>query len=77
MTDVKMPLSRHGWLNLACLKAVGGEGGKRVLKCPFCNEDDFDIIGLKIHLLAGHCKVFDNVHINWKQPQNAEGKEPL
>ena len=27
--------------------------------CPFCKEGDFDLIGLKNHLLSGHCKIFD------------------
>ncbi len=29
------------------------------MRCPFCNEDDFDLIGLKIHFLRGHCEVFE------------------
>jgi hypothetical protein len=27
--------------------------------CPFCNEHDFDLIGLKNHLISGHCNVFN------------------
>jgi len=30
-----------------------------LVKCPFCLEDDFDLIGLKNHLLKGHCDVFN------------------
>jgi len=26
--------------------------------CPFCSEGDFDLIGLKMHLLAGWCEPF-------------------
>ena len=26
--------------------------------CPFCEEDNFDLIGLKIHLL-NHCSIYD------------------
>jgi len=29
------------------------------MKCPFCEEDSFDLIGLKHHLL-NYCEVFDN-----------------
>jgi hypothetical protein len=30
--------------------------------CPFCGEDDFDLIGLKFHhLLAGHCDVWSEL----------------
>ena len=28
------------------------------IKCPFCGEDDFDLIGLKNHLLC-HCEEFE------------------
>lgn len=28
--------------------------------CPFCGEDDFDLIGLKLHLLRW-CKKFDDL----------------
>lgn len=30
------------------------------MKCPFCDEDDFDAIGLKAHLFRW-CEVFSNV----------------
>jgi len=29
------------------------------ISCPFCKEDDFDLIGLKGHLLNGRCEVFN------------------
>lgn len=29
--------------------------------CPFCGEDDFDLIGLKNHFLAGYCDTFNDV----------------
>lgn len=29
--------------------------------CPFCNETDFDAIGLKSHFTSGYCEVFNNV----------------
>ena len=32
------------------------------IKCPFCGEDDFDLEGLKTHLL-NHCEVFDKTEI--------------
>ena len=28
--------------------------------CPFCGEGDFDLYGLKIHLLNGWCEAFNN-----------------
>ncbi len=33
------------------------------ISCPFCNENDFDFIGLKIHLLNGWCDAFNAVVI--------------
>ena len=27
--------------------------------CPFCGEDDFDLVGLKYHLMVGYCAVFN------------------
>lgn len=29
-----------------------------LIKCPFCGEDDFDLVGLKIHLMNGHCEEY-------------------
>ena len=28
-------------------------------QCPFCNEVDFDLVGLKNHLTEGRCDVFN------------------
>ena len=28
------------------------------ISCPFCGEDDFDLVGLKAHL-ERHCEVYD------------------
>ena len=36
---------------------------KELLGCPFCNEQDFDATGLKIHLTAGHCEAFNNTSV--------------
>jgi hypothetical protein len=29
-----------------------------MIECPFCGEIDFDLIGLKAHLLNGDCEEF-------------------
>ena len=29
------------------------------VQCPFCGEDDFDLIGLKRHFQRGHCEKFE------------------
>lgn len=28
--------------------------------CPFCNETDFDLIGLKNHFIRGHCDEYND-----------------
>ena len=38
-------------------KEVIGQAKNKI--CPFCGEDDFDLIGLKAHLLRW-CKVFEH-----------------
>ena len=35
--------------------------GYEPLTCPFCNETDFDTIGLKHHLVSGGCNIFEEV----------------
>ena len=32
-------------------------------QCPFCGEEDFDLIGLKIHLEDGICEVYKKISI--------------
>lgn len=29
-----------------------------MITCPFCGENDFDLVGLKAHLLNGDCESF-------------------
>ena len=29
--------------------------------CPFCEEPEFDLIGIKHHLKSGYCKVFEAI----------------
>lgn len=31
------------------------------VSCPFCQETDFDLIGLKHHFQAGHCDVWNEI----------------
>lgn len=31
------------------------------ISCQFCGEDDFDLIGLKAHLLKGGCAMFEAI----------------
>ena len=30
--------------------------------CPFCGEDDFDLLGLKFHLVRGWCETFEQLN---------------
>lgn len=32
--------------------------GRQDISCPFCNEGDFDLIGLKWHIEANLCDTF-------------------
>ncbi len=34
-----------------------------LVSCPFCNESEFDLIGLKNHYIKGHCDVFNNTEL--------------
>lgn len=38
------------------------EAAPSYVKCPFCGEDDFDLIGLKGHLKMD-CEVFDKTEV--------------
>lgn len=42
---------------IKCMKET-----KQDIKCSFCNEDDFDLIGLKSHLIQD-CEIFENTKI--------------
>ena len=41
--------------------------------CPFCNESDFDLIGLKHHLVTGRCEIF-NTTISIYQERHLSGQ---
>jgi hypothetical protein len=30
-----------------------------LLVCPWCKDDDFDDVGLKLHIVNGHCDAFN------------------
>jgi hypothetical protein len=32
-----------------------------IIKCPFCGEDGFDLIGLKAHLECCECNVYNSI----------------
>lgn len=34
------------------------------LRCPFCNERDFDDVGLKLHLIRGECAPFQKLDVS-------------
>lgn len=38
-------------------------GSIRLLACPYCGECDYDLVGLKSHLLKGECEQFDVIPI--------------
>lgn len=34
---------------------------EQFIPCPFCKDDDFDLIGLKEHLISGWCDEFNDI----------------
>lgn len=42
------------------------------MKCPFCNEDDFDALGLKRHLVKGDCEEYEQLDIFILRPGISE-----
>jgi len=36
---------------------------EKFISCPFCKEDDFDLEGLKGHLLNGYCEEFNVIEV--------------
>lgn len=36
---------------------------EKLISCPFCKEDDFDLIGLKGHLINGYCEEFNVIKV--------------
>ena len=48
------------------------------IHCPFCDEDDFDLPGLKIHLAAGYCNRYESYEpVNSPVNQRSSTTEPL
>lgn len=43
-----------------------------MITCPFCSEDDFDLIGLKIHLINGHCNAYNTLSVVQKQEKRCD-----
>jgi len=43
--------------------------------CPFCQAKDFDLIGLKIHFVRGHCEAYNKTELP-KRPETPRPSEP-
>jgi hypothetical protein len=45
--------------------------------CPFCHDTDFDLIGLKLHFIRGHCAEFNETPTNDppRQASPSEGRD--
>ena len=37
------------------------EDKTRYVSCPFCEEEDFDLSGLKYHFEQGYCEVYNMI----------------
>lgn len=36
------------------------EGEKEYISCPYCEQEDFDLEGLKTHFSRGYCDIYNN-----------------
>lgn len=43
--------------------------------CPFCGDDDFDKVGLKLHL-ENYCEIYPGISLQEKQYEKNYPKEP-
>lgn len=43
-----------------------------MITCPFCNEDGFDLIGLRIHLVMCYCDAYNNTPMSDPPKQSGE-----
>ena len=59
---------------LAALLERGADMTQYV-QCPWCGEDDFDLVGLMIHLEQGWCDAYDATTI--EDPTEAEKEKPI
>lgn len=62
--ETKMPAYGHSQRCQSCDTVHGPTDdcahGIDTVVCPFCKEDDFDLIGLKMHLVNGWCEKYRN-----------------
>ena len=47
-------------------RATNGVGSGELVSCPFCGENDFDQVGLKMHLSFGHCDNYNALSVGKK-----------
>ena len=61
LDKVCMSLEKEALVSeLAAIDAQAtADATRQDIVCPFCEEEDFDLIGLKSHLLKGHCDDFE------------------
>lgn len=52
---------------IALLREAAGISHEIV--CPFCGDDDFDKIGLKIHFERGHCDEYEETPTQDPEPE--------
>lgn len=48
------------------------------INCPFCNQEGFDLIGLKHHFMMGYCDVYNStisVEEERKQRQQKDSRD--
>ena len=50
---------------------VGVVGSGDLLACPWCKDTDFDEVGLKLHILNGHCDSYNELSISLPRTRQA------
>lgn len=53
--------SGNWFCSTECVDKYDGYVSQVDITCPFCGEDDFDLFGLKLHLLNNWCDDFNNL----------------
>ncbi len=45
------------------------------ISCPFCHQEDFDLIGLKLHFSLGHCNTYEALPSSLEQAHSWDRKK--
>ena len=46
-----------------------------MITCPFCNEGDFDLVGLKLHIANNFCEEYNNLDVSLLYHKHIESND--